>query len=146
MLAAAAGCGSSGASHDAALVCGPLASDDCSTFPLQTTATICTLDAGIEFACRPCGSQSCTVSGALVHGARYTYIQIDNADVWFIYAYDQNQKLVAKLFASVNGAVTGQPLTCAATSADFDPSEAKSLLPVSGPAELTDAMCAAPAP
>jgi hypothetical protein len=114
--------------------------DDCSPLPLQTTtADICTLDGGVGFACLPCGQdagQNCGLQSALVRGSRYTYIQITNVDVAFVYAYDQNNKLVAKLEWSANGTFVGQPWTCSAGPAIFDSTEAASLLPSASPNAL----------
>jgi hypothetical protein len=106
--------------------------------PLRTsTANICTLDGGIGFACLPCGQlsagASCVLQSALIRGAHYTYVQIINVDVAFIYVYDQNQKLVAKLEWSANLLAGGQdPWSCSAGPAVFDSTEAKALLPAGG--------------
>ncbi|HXU00710.1 MAG TPA: hypothetical protein VN903_06950 [Polyangia bacterium] len=123
------GGGAAGSDTSGAFCARPLG-DDCSTSIAQVTATICTLDDGIAFACAPCRTQdaaACHLKAALVHGAQFTYIQIVNADVAWIYVYDQNQKLVAKLFWSANG----NAWSCSAGPADFDGSEAMSSLPVS---------------
>ncbi|HXU00709.1 MAG TPA: hypothetical protein VN903_06945 [Polyangia bacterium] len=107
--------------------------DDCSPKPLlSSTAPICSLDEGISFACNPCGvdgGQNCGIHGALVRGSQYTYIEILNVDVVFVYAYDLNNKLVAKLEWSANGAFAGQAWTCSAGPAVFDSREAMALLP-----------------
>ncbi len=126
-------CGAVDAGTPGAFCSRPLG-DDCSPSPLQsTTANICTLNGGVGFACNPCGpqdaGQNCGLQSALVRGARYSYVQILNVDVAFIYVYDQNNTLVAKLSWSANSAVVGQPWSCVAGPADFDPTEAKSLLP-----------------
>ena len=153
MLAAAAGCGSSlGSGPDSGAgghggsggtsgppSCAQAPRIDCATVSPPTPATLCTLGEGIAYACGLCGRDagtSCGIDGALVHGANYTYIQIFNVDVWWISVYDQNGILVAQLEASVHGQAAGQPWACVAGPADFDASEAISLLPVVGEGEL----------
>jgi hypothetical protein len=151
-LAAATGCGASlGSGTDAGpgydsypngTFCDRPLGDDCSPLPLQTTtADICTLDGGIGFACQPCGQdagQNCGLHSALVRGAQYTYVQVLNVDVAFVYVYDQNQKLFAKLEWSANGSVAGQAWTCSAGPAIFDSAEAMLLLP----ARSSELLCA----
>ena len=161
MLAAAAGCGSSlGSGPDSGAgghggsggtsgppSCAQAPRIDCATVSPPTPATLCTLGEGIAYACGLCGRDagtSCGIDGALVHGANYTYIQIFNVDVWWISVYDQNGILVAQLEASVHGQAAGQPWACVAGPADFDASEALSLLPVVGEGELPG-MCGADA-
>jgi hypothetical protein len=142
MLAtAAAGCGSStmsaaDASPDGAPFCTqPLG--DCSALPAQTPPNACTLDMAIAAAC----CQNCW-PGALMRGARYTYVQFLNVDTAFVYVYDENQQLVARLVWSANDSVVGHPWHCTDGPADFDPSEVMSLLPVNGQGELAG-MCPA---
>ena len=140
--AAAGGRGGGGAagttSGDAAPFCRTTLGDDC-TLSLIPGATVCTLPGAIEAACHPCGQQAndCPARGALAQGARYTYVQILNVDAAFVFVYDENQKLIAELGWSAN--VPGW--SCRGGPADFDPSEAMSLLPVLGAGDLT-AMCA----
>jgi hypothetical protein len=86
------------ASADGAAFCAQALGDECSASPLQIDAAFCTLDMGIQAACRPCGAQDgqdCGLRGALVRGAKYTYVQILNVDVAVIFVYAQNGSLVA---------------------------------------------------
>ena len=141
-----AGGGGAGGTAGSGAFCSRALGADCSTSPLQIAATVCTLDMGIAAACRPCGPQDggegCILRGGFVRGATYNYVQIMNVDVAFVYVYDQNQKLVAELFWSANGRVNGgSGWSCTAGSADFDPTEAISSLPVLGPGTLSG-MCA----
>jgi len=140
LAAAAAGCGSStlgpgvdsgsGDGSASMLVC-PVALGDCAASPPTGAAGYCTVDMGIQSACAPCGSQSCTLTGgALVHGATYTYVQLLNVDVAFIYVYDHGGALVAELEWSASGSAAGQGWGCFFGPATFDASEATSLLPV----------------
>lgn len=125
----AAGTSSGGTSGSAAF-CSRALGTDCSAGSQHTP--ICTLDAGIGYACNPCGAQDagqfCNLKGALVRGTQYSYIQILNVDFAWIYVYDQNQRLVAELDWTANSAVA--PWSCVAGPPDFDPSEAMSRLPV----------------
>jgi hypothetical protein len=113
-------------------ICDAPLGDDCSPAPLQSAvADICTLNGGIGFACLPCGpdaGQNCGLQTALIRGAQYTYIEIFNVDAAFVYVYDQNQKLVAKL-EWLAGLFAWR---CLAGPAVFDSTEAKSLLPLAG--------------
>jgi hypothetical protein len=143
-----AGSGGNGGTSGSAAFCSTALGANCSASPLQIAATVCTLDMGIAAACGPCGPQDggegCTLTGALVRGATHDYVQIRNIDVAYVnvYVYDQNQKLVAKLFWSVNARASGgSGWSCSAGPADFDPTEAISLLPVLGQGELSG-MCA----
>jgi hypothetical protein len=126
------------ASGDGPVFCRTTLGDAC-TFSLIPGANVCRLPGGIEAACHPCGQQAdgCVVRGALVHGTRYTYVQILNVDAAFVFVYDGTEKLIAELGWSANLSAW----SCTAGPADFDPSEATSLLPVFGPGDLT-AMCA----
>jgi len=153
--AGAAGTGQSGGTagsggYDASpthMFCNQPLGDDCSTSPVQsptTTTDICTLDRGVAFACLPCGrldgGVSCVFQASLIRGTQYSYIQIVNVDVAFIYVYDQNQKLVAKLEWSANLAAGGKsPWTCLAGPSAFDRTEAESLLPAG--ATLNQLLC-----
>jgi hypothetical protein len=141
-----AGGGGAGGTSGGGAFCSTALGANCSASPLQIAATVCTLDMGIAAACGPCGPQDagggCILKGALVRGATHTYVQIMNVDVAYVYVYDQNQRLVAKLFWSVNAKASGgSGWSCTAGPADFDPTEAMSDLPVVGPGELTG-MCA----
>lgn len=125
------------ASVDGAAFCRSALSADC-TVSLIPAANVCTLPTGIAAACHPCGQQAtdCPLRGALVRGTRYTYVQILNVDAAFVFVYDENQKLIAELGWSANLSAW----YCTGGPADFDPSEAKSLLPVIGAGDLTG-MC-----
>jgi hypothetical protein len=148
---AAGGCGSStlgpgadggpSGGHDGSTFCAVPLLDDCSASPLQIPGSYCPLEMGIQRACRPCGpldaGQDCGLRGALVSGAKYTYIQILNVDVVFAFVYDKNGTLVAKLVWSANtGAVE-----CTAGPPNFDPREAMSLVPVASGSDELAGMC-----
>jgi hypothetical protein len=65
-----------------------------------------------------------------VRGATYTYLQITNVDVAFVFVYATNGALVAELLWSASRAAMGLAWTCAAGPDNFNANEAISLLPV----------------
>jgi hypothetical protein len=128
---------------DAAPFCPhPLGLDDCSGSSVAPGG-YCPLEMGIQSACLPCGpldgGQSCFEIGALVRGTMYTYIQLYNVDTASEFVYDKDGTLVAVLYW---GALeVAHPWMCTAGPANFDASEAKSLLPVQGSGDRPG-MCA----
>lgn len=125
---AAGGCGSStlggaDASADGGAFCAQAPRVDCSAS--SSLAGYCTLTLGMQTACgcTPGPTQGCDLV-VLVHGTRYTYLQSLGIDTATIYVYDASGALVAQLYWYTGG------WKCGAGPADFDPSEAESMLPV----------------
>jgi hypothetical protein len=140
-IAVAAGCGSStrgAADADAALLCAQAPAVDCSASSSLSLAGYCSLRSGIQSACNLCGPTTAGQGCALVvlgQGTHYTYLQILAIDTADVYVYDADGALVARLYWSPGG------FTCGAGPADFDPSEADSLLTAAYSPGLNTMMC-----
>jgi hypothetical protein len=100
---------------------------DCSMtelfFLLRPDASYCTLSEGITAMCAPCGAgvAACLISTGIVHGAGYTYLDIENVDVGSRLVYDASGALAAVLGFGAN---SSPPWRCQAGPDDFDPTEA----------------------
>jgi hypothetical protein len=84
----------------------------------------------------------CVSQPAFVGGTTFDYVQALNVDVAFVLVYDKMGALVAELEWSANGGVLGCAWRCVEGPANFDATEAMSLLPVVGRGSLASA-CAA---
>lgn len=143
MIAAAAGsCGSSRMRaadvSDGALFCAQALPADCPASSSLKLAGYCSLNMGIQSACNLCAApaagQGCSPA-VLGQGTNYEYLQILGVDTADVYVYDANGTLVARLYWSPIG------FTCGAGPANFDPSEADSLLRAAYAPGLNSTMC-----
>lgn len=113
-------------------------------FLLRPDTSYCTLSEGITAMCAPCGAgvEGCLLRTGIVHGADYTYLDIQSVDAGTRLVYGASGALVAVLGFGANAS---PPWRCQEGPADFDPSEAIAN-PMSASVGTLGETCAAEAP